>query len=119
MKSKLFNLFHKSKLVQYNKEKFFKNLPPKKLAINSILLLIKCSFVIILILLLLHFYFGIHILINSISIVFGVVGTVLIFLGNIFVSSAVSKYDLAPYYAFGNKLEAVGLVFLITALFVK
>jgi len=111
--------FDKSRFMQLYKKVCFKNLPPKKLVINSIILLVKCSFVITLFLMLLHFSFGVHISINSLSIVLGVVGTVLIFVGNIFVSDALGKYDLAPHYVFGNKLEAIGLVFLITALFVK
>lgn len=119
MKYNPFIEFDKSRFMQLYKKVCFKNLPPKKLAINSILLLVKCSFVIALLLMLLRFSFGVHILINSLSIVLGVVGTVLIFVGNIFVSDALGKYDLAPHYVFGNKLEAIGFVFLITALFVK
>lgn len=61
------------------------------------------------------------VVVSSPSIVIGVIGTVLILVGGIFISDALGRYGATglPQFKWGTRMQAVGLSFTIVALLIK
>jgi hypothetical protein len=68
-----------------------------------------------------HNIFKVQIVATSSSLVFGVLGTTLAFIGSAFSLDALTRWGAAglPQWKWGNRLQMVGLALVITALLIK
>jgi len=92
-----------------------------KLAKDLTISLLSVCILIAIFLWLLHSYFKLPLALSDPALKLGIVGSVLVFIGNALVSDAVTRYDAPgmPQWRWGNRIQAVGFSLTIVALLLK
>lgn len=92
-----------------------------KLLKDTLVTLLIVVAVILISVLILHYFFKTEFATTSPSLVFGIAGTVLAFIGSIFSNDAVNRWggSTLPQWKWGNRIQLTGFSFVIVALLIK
>jgi hypothetical protein len=68
-----------------------------------------------------HHFYKVPIVTNGTSLVFGIAGTTLAFIGSMFSADALTRWGSSglPQWKWGNKLQMIGFALVIVALLIK